>query len=166
MGHSEDRIEVVTFDSLIAFRSGISQVLVNANRGIRLYDHDLSETGLESIAAINAMEAVCQRASRPGAVRLLLRDSAYLQKSCPRVMGLLARWSHRLEVAVLRKGTSGTDQPFATSDTNAYVLRFHHDSLRGKMGVSDPMQCARLNAQFDTTWLSAQAGPSATTLGL
>ena len=163
---SGERIEVVTFDTLTTFRSGILQLLGNAERGIRLYDHDLSETGLESLDAIRLMEALCQRASRAGAVRLLLRDSAYLQKSCPRLMGLLARWSHRLEVAVLRKAASGSNQPFATSDTNAYVLRFHHDSPRGRMGISDPMQCARLNAQFDTAWLSAQAGPSGTTLGL
>ena len=163
---SGDRIEVVTFDTLSTFRSCILQLLGNADRGIRIYDHDLSETGLESIEAISTMEALCQRASRPGSLRLLLRDSAYLQKSCPRLMILLARWSHRLEVAVLRKGSAGIDQPFATSDTNAYVLRFHHDSLRGRMGMGDPIQCARLNAQFDSAWLSAKAGPGLTTLGL
>lgn len=163
---SDAASQPLPLDTLAEYRAQVLDRVALATARLDVFDHDLGEIGLESSSAIQALEQLCQRGVMPEAVRLLIRDPRFVEKSCPRLMLLLQRFAHRMELRLVRSSLPSHDQPFVIADDEAYVMRFHHDSPRGKSDTRDAAQCAHLRAHFETMWLSAQPGPSGTALGL
>lgn len=138
----------------------------SARQELVIYDHDFERTGLESRAGIAALEALCVRSQANHGIRILVRSPRFIEQYCPRLQTLLQRFGHRVIVKVVRKGEATSDQPFIVDDNTAYVLRFHHDSSRGKADSGDSVIANRLIAQFESMWMNATHGPNGAKLGL
>lgn len=138
----------------------------SARQELILYDQDFELTGLESRAGNAALEALCVRTRVIHGVRILVRSPRFIERDCPRLQRLLQQFGHRIVVRVVRKGDASSDQPFIVNDNTGYVLRFHHDSMRGKAHTADSETANRLIAQFETMWMNATNGPNGATLGL
>lgn len=157
---------VTRFDTLADYQLHAMRLLLDASRELMLYEHDFSTIGLESASGAAAIEALCMRSVREGAVRILLRTPRFLETEAPRLMRLLLQYGHRMTVRVVRKGTPCGDQPYLLNDEGGYVMRFHHDAFRGKTSANERETWARLKSGFEEAWGCAQPGPSGSALGL
>lgn len=155
------------FDTYAGYRAALLAAIDGAQREILLFDPDLKETGLESIAGAEALNRFLLRSSAREAIRLLLGDPEFLDRHCPRLTRLLELHGHRFAVRI-----DGNDrlhplhQPFAVVDGHHLVTRFHQDRPRGKACPDDAAVCAPLVAQFETIWIGAEPGKSGAPLGI
>ncbi|AWI73949.1 hypothetical protein CEW83_00860 [Parazoarcus communis] len=154
------------FDTWSDFRGALLELVGRAQSTLLLSDPDLGETGFESSAGIEALTAFLQRSAQPLAIRILLKDAAYLEQRCPRLLGLLSRFSQRMMVRVASDVRAVPDAPFAIADGKHLVTRFHHERARGKHCTDDPQSTSVHIAQFETLWASGETGPNGVQLGL
>jgi len=155
-----------SFESWSGYRSAMLEMIGQAHSTLLVSDPDLSETGFESSAGIEALTALLQRSAQPLAIRILLKDATHLEQRCPRVLGLLARFSQRMEVKLASDVRAVPDAPFATADGLHLVTRFHYERARGKHCTDDPQSTSVHVAQFETLWASGETGPNGVQLGL
>ncbi len=162
MTRPEERL----FDSYTEYRAAVLEALGLARSGLRIFDPDLAETGLESMAGVEALQALARTSPHQDAIRILLRDPAYLEREAPRLLHFVGRFGHRVAVRVVAEGSQLGDQAFLVADDRHFLVRFHTDRPRGKFCADDGEAAALAVAQFDTAWLAAQPGPSGAGLGI
>ncbi len=154
------------FDTFEAYRVTVRDAIAAARRSVTVFDHDLAETGFESAAVIEALAALAHTASRTDAIRILVRDPAYIENRCPRLWRFAAQFAHRLQVRVTGEGLELPDSCFVLVDDAVLVRRFHADRARGAMKRSPSPETARYAAQFETLWIGSNDGPGLSVLGL
>ncbi|MDR0715839.1 MAG: hypothetical protein LBF50_00265 [Azoarcus sp.] len=156
-------------DTWSDYRDAVAGLLADTQTHFVVFDPDLAETGLESPQCAASLAALVRRASPGDAIRFLLRDPSHLERDCPRLMRILADFSHRFTVRVLRPEQIERvpESAFVIADGDNVVLRFHHAFPRGRVSRGDSPAAAELLALFETFWLEAEQGPTgAKPLGL
>ena len=85
------------FGTEAAFRQAIDTITVAASREIRIFDRDLS---CVSIDRKNLAEALEQYFSddRNRRLRIVIHDPEFCERYCPRVSGLIRRFSQSIEI--------------------------------------------------------------------
>ncbi len=155
-----------TFDTYAGYQAALSDVLGRATRDIAVFDPDLYHTGLESTEGIALLEAFCMRVTSEESLRIALHATNFLERDCPRLLTLLSRFGHRMQVRVTTTGYRQLDQPFVIVDGIHLVTRFHADRPRGKCCLDDPQSAFTLLTRFEEIWLAARRGPAGTPLGI
>lgn len=153
-------------DSWTDYRSAALELIGRAESTVLLLDPDLSQTGLEGSAGIEQLIAFLRRSVHAGAIRILLRDAAHLERNCPRLLDLLARFGHRIAIRIMGASQSLPEAAFMIADSRHLLIRFHHEQARGKLFTDAPQATADRSAQFETLWIDAEIGPSGVVLGL
>jgi hypothetical protein len=154
------------FDTYAAYRAALLAALDLAHQSVVLFDPDLRMTGLEAPHGIAALERFCAGATREDCVRIVVHAPDFIERDCPRLRNLLARFGHRLRVRVSPAALRHWSQPFLVVDRTHLVTRFHQDAPRGKICLDDARSAAITFAQFETLWISAQQGPTGAPLGI
>ncbi len=155
-----------SFDTFDAYRAAVRDAIAAARRSVTVFDHDLAETGIESAAVVEALVALARAASRADAIRILVRDPAYVENRCPRLRRLAAQFGHRLQFRVTGEGLELPDGCFVVVDDIVLVRRFHADRARGALARPPSPEPARYAAQFETLWIGSNEGPALSVLGL
>lgn len=153
-------------DTWAGYRTAVLDIVGRAEATLVLFDPDLSQSGLESSAGIDSLLAFLHRSAHPGAIRILLRDATHLERNCPRLLDLLARFGHRIAIRTVGTGPSTPEAAFVIADRTHLLIRFHHTQARGKLLTDSPDATADRSAQFETLWIDAEIGPSGVILGL
>ena len=153
-------------DSWTAYRAAVLSTICRAQSSLILLDPDLRETGLESSAGIEALSGLLQRSSHAPAIRFVLEDAGYLERECPRLLSLLARFGHKIHVRLIGESQPRPDAPFIIADASHLTCRFQRERPRGKQCIDCAAEISAQNAQFETLWISALPGPSGVALGL
>jgi hypothetical protein len=153
-------------ESWAAYHEAVFEVLESAASTFSLFDHDFSETGLESIQGADALVTLARRTSRLAAIRLLVRDSVYIERNCARLMRVLTDFAPRIEIKVLTPEQNAPDTAFAIADDKNLALRFHFERPRGRVNLDDGIAVAEQLDQFKILWENAANGPAARALGL
>lgn len=153
------------FDTYAEYQQAIGQVLEAAGNELSVFDTDLSQSGLESSAACTQLERFL-RQRRKLSLRMVLHDTGYLERECPRLLQLLNLYSHAFEVKQLPDDLRHLTECFMLTDDATGVSRFHKDWPRGKWFVACPGEAGILQNRFRQLWDSALDGFSVTRLGL
>lgn len=154
-GNSPTAVVETPFDTWAGFRDAVLATLTAAQHRIMVFDPDLSQTGIASVAGVDALIALATRAPRADAIRILLRDSGYLLRDAARLHTFGSRFSHRLQVRTVREQSGLPDSCFMIGDDSTLILRFHVDMARGRCNVGPSDETARYVALFETLWEDA-----------
>jgi hypothetical protein len=145
--------------------AAIDQMIDLAQRRIRVFDQDLSQTGWNQAARADRL-ATFLREARGRRLDVIVHDTHYLESACPRMLGLLRTYSHA--VTIYRTGAEArlATDPLLIIDDRHYLHRFHFERARAAMGINQPDQTRPLATRFDEIWATGEPGLNATVLGL
>jgi DNA-binding LacI/PurR family transcriptional regulator len=164
-GGDENPIQYSTFDSEAGFQEAVDRLFGQAGRELRIFDPDLEALKLNAPARIEALEGFL-RASRTRRVYLALHDPSHLTRHCPRMMSLLARYSHAIEVRRTHEEIRELQDAFLVLDAAHYVRRPVARFFRGGFGLNDENEGQAMRGRFVEIWSASFPAVSATTLGL
>lgn len=130
-----------------------------------MFDPDLGRTGLEAPDAVRLLTGFVA-ADRANRVRLVLHDTTYVERRCPRLLRLFVRYGHCIEVRQSPEDLRHLGDCLLAADGRHAALRFHRDHARGKLLVDQPDDIAERLRRFDELWDLSSPALAATTLGL
>ena len=153
------------FDTAEGFNAAVDRLLAQPGRELRVFDPDATALRLNDAGRVGALERFL-RESRTRRLYLVLHDPQPLQRSCPRMMSLLARYSHAIQVNQTHEEIRELQDAFLVLDSDHYVRRAVAASFRGAIGLSDETEALAMRGRFNDIWASSAPAVSATTLGL
>ena len=153
------------FDTAEGFNAAVDRLLAQPGRELRVFDPDAAALRLNDAGRVGALERFL-RESRTRRLYLVLHDPQPLQRSCPRMMSLLARYSHAIQVNQTHEEIRELQDAFLVLDSAHYVRRAVAASFRGALGLGDEAEALAMRGRFNEIWVSSSPAVSATTLGL
>ena len=133
---------------LAEYSAALEEVIALASREIRIFDDSLENLGFNSAARHESLGAFL-RANPENRLSILVHDTAYLEKRCPRMMTLLRQFSHNLFIRQVSPEFARVYAPFCLADAEHYVRRFHFDDPRGIFARFDPHEARALLQRFE-----------------
>jgi hypothetical protein len=128
-----------TFDSEAGYRAAIALTLAGAQRELRIFDRDLTQTGLEERAQIDLLSHFLGM-GRDRQLRVIVHDLAPLQSRLPRLLALLRDYAQQVEVRVTPEHLRHLADCWVLADGNSGAIRFHTDHARGKVVSAIPTE--------------------------
>ena len=153
------------FDTAEGFHAAVNRLLAQPGRELRIFDPDGAALRLNDPARVGALERFLQE-SRTRRLYIALHDPQPLQKNCPRMMGLLARYSHAIQVNRTHEEIGELQDAFLVLDSAHYVRRPVATAFRGALGFGDETEALAMRGRFNEIWTASFPAVSATTLGL
>ncbi len=154
-----------SFDTEAGFQDAVDRLLAQSGRELRVFDPDLSSLRLDSAARIELIETFL-RASRTRRLYIALHDPEHLTRRCARMMNLLARYSHAIQVNRTHEEIRELQDAFLVLDAAHYVRRPVARFFRGGLGIHDETEALAMRGRFLEIWGASFPAVSATTLGL
>ena len=154
-----------TLVTVAAQVAAIDTLIGLAQRTIRVFDVDLSGMGWNDAARAERIVAFL-RARRSSRLEIIVHDTGWIERSCPRVSNLLKYYSHT--VVILRTGEEAKHamDPLVIVDDAHFLHRFHIAQPRAEFAIDAPHAAKPLIDRFEAIRASAVPGLSASVLGL
>ena len=145
--------------------AAIDSLIDLAQRTVDVFDVDLSGMGWNAAARAEKIVAFL-RASSNARLRIVVHDTGWIERSCPRLTNLLKY--HGNMISMLRTGDDAKQamDPLVIVDDAHFLHRFHVSSPRAALSIGNPLSAGPLVERFGAIWASAEPGLTATTLGL
>jgi hypothetical protein len=145
--------------SVAAQVAAIDTLIGMAKQSIRVFDVDLSGMGWNDKARTEKLAAFL-RASPTARIEIVVHDTGWIERSCPRLTNLLR--SHGHAMAIRRAGDDARHalDPLVIVDGTHFLHRFHVSQPRAALGIGDPVAAQPLVVRFDA--ISEGAGPGLT----
>ena len=153
------------FDSAEGFQAAVERLLGQPGRELRVFDPDGAALRLNDPARVGALERFLA-ASRTRRLYLVLHDTGHLTRHCPRMLGLLARYSHAIQIHRTQEHIREIQDAFLVLDSQHYVRRPVASFYRGAIGLGDETEALAMRSRFMEIWDASFPGVSATTAGL
>jgi hypothetical protein len=153
------------FDTNEGFQAAIDRLLEQPGRELRIFDPDGSALRLNDPARIGALERFLQ-ASRTRRVYMVVHDPQHVQRQCPRMMGLLARYGHAIQINRTHEEIGELQDAFLVLDSVHYVRRPVAAFSRGAVGLGDQTEALAMRGRFNEIWAASYPAVSGTTAGL
>ena len=153
------------FDTAEGFQAAVDRLLAQPGRELRIFDPSGAALRLNDPARIERIERFLQ-ASRTRRLYVVLHDTQHLQRQCPRMMSLLARYSHAIQVNRTNDEIRELQDSFMVLDTAHYLRRPVAAFFRGAIGLADENEALAMRGRFAEIWLSSYPAVSSTTVGL
>jgi hypothetical protein len=153
------------FDTREGFQAALERLLAQAGRELRIFDPDAAALELNHAARVAALERFLQ-ASRTRRLYMVLHDPGHLQRHCPRMMGLLARYGHAIQVNRTLEEIGELQDAFLVLDSAHYLRRPVAAAFRGALGLFDETEALAMRGRFGEIWGASYPAVSGTTLGL
>jgi hypothetical protein len=153
------------FDSAEGFQSAVERLLGQPGRELRVFDPDGAALRLNDPSRVGALERFLA-ASRTRRLYLVLHDTDHLTRHCPRMLGLLARYSHAIQIHRTHEHIREIQDAFLVLDSQHYVRRPVASFYRGAIGLGDEPEALAMRSRFMEIWEASFPGVSATTAGL
>jgi len=164
---SEDapQTEYVQFDTEAEFQQALDRLLAAQGRELRIFDPDLSALRLNTAQRVEQLRQFLA-ASRTRRLYVAVHDPDYLTKYCPRMMALLARFAHAIQVNCTHEEIRNLQDSFLVLDQAHYLRRPVAQQFRGALGLHDDTEALAMRARFVEIWSASFPGVAGTTLGL
>jgi hypothetical protein len=146
-----------------AYEQALDLVIQGANKTLFLFDQDLSEGAYNTVARTEVLRSFL---ANQGQLTLILHDSFFFLKYCPRLIALLQTYHHAMHIYVTNDDVQHVKDVFVIADEAAYVRRFHIDHARFKFSLDDWDTVSGLKMKFNTLLASSTHSVSISTLGL
>lgn len=154
---------VVCFDTRRELQARWRALLARATRRLDLFDPDYSVFPLGAPDVEATLRAFLQGG---GLLRLALHDTTFIQRSCPRFLGLARYYSERIECRQSPRSLRHLSDSFALADGVHAVRRFHCDHMRGEAAFASPGAVELPAHRFEALWEESSVTLSPTVTGL
>lgn len=153
------------FDSEAAFQDAVDRLLAQPGRELRIFDPDLAALRFSASPRVQRIEEFLA-ASRTRRLYIALHDPDHVTRHCPRLMTLLARYSHAIAIHRTHEEIRSIQDSFLVLDQSHYVRRAVARFFRGAIGLADETEASAMRSRFQEIWEASFPAVSATTLGL
>lgn len=153
------------FDTEAQFQLAVERLLTLPGRELRIFDPDFMALKANTQARVEAFEAFLV-ASRTRRIHAVVHDTGPLTRQCPRMMGLLTRYGHAIQVHQTQPEIRNLQDAFLVLDAAHYVRRPVARFFRGGVGVNDETDALAMRARFQEIWSASFPAVAATTIGL
>ena len=153
------------FDDRAGFQAAVDRLLEQPGRELRAFDPDGSALLLNDPGRVDKI-ANFLLASRTRRVYLVVHDTDYLTRHCPRLISLLARFAHAIQVNRTHEEIRELQDAFLVLDSLHYVRRPVAQFFRGAIGLGDETEGLAMRGRFGEIWAASFPAVSATTAGL
>jgi hypothetical protein len=157
--------QYVQFDTEADFQQAVDRLLAAPGRELRIFDPDLSALRLNAPQRIEQLRLFLA-ASRTHRLYIAVHDPDHLTKQCPRMMALLARYVHAIQINCTQEEIRGLQDSFLVFDQSHYLRRPVAQWFRGALGLHDETEALTMRARFTEIWSASFPGVASTTLGL
>jgi len=160
-----DEASYERFDTNAGFQQAISRLIVQPGRELRVFDPDGAALRLNDPARVAELERFLV-ASRTRRLYVVLHDTEHLTRKCPRMMSLLARFTHAVQINRTHEQIRELQDAFLVLDSQHYVRRPVAAFYRGAMGLGDEAEGQVMRQRFAEIWEQSFPAVSSTTIGL
>jgi hypothetical protein len=161
----ENAVHYERFDTDAGFQAAVDRLLEQEGRELRLFDPDLNALRLNSPQRVEGIERFL-RASRTRRLYIAVHDIDHVTKYCPRMMGLLARYAHAVQINRTQEEIRNVQDSFLVLDALHYVRRPVAQFFRGAIGLNDENEALAMRGRFVEIWAASVPAVAPTTLGL
>ena len=161
----EDMPTYERFDTNDGFQSAVDRLLDQPGRELRIFDPDGSSLRFNDPARIERIERFLL-ASRTRRLQLVVHNTDHLTRQCPRLLLLLRRFSHAMQIHRTHEEIREVQDAFLLLDSMHYVRRPVAQLFRGAMGLGDETEGQALRGRFGEIWAASEPAVSSTTTGL
>jgi hypothetical protein len=153
------------FDTKEGFHAAVDRLLEQPGRELRVFDPDGAALRLNDAGRIERLEGFLL-ASRTRRLYLVVHDTDHLTRHCPRLLTLLRRFSHAMQINRTHEEIREVQDAFLLLDSVHYVRRPVAQLFRGAMGLGDETEGQALRGRFAEIWAASYPAVSSTTVGL
>lgn len=153
------------FEDRAGFQAAVDRLLEQTGRELRIFDPDGAALQLNDPARIERIEKFLL-ASRTRRLQLVLHDTEHVTRHCPRMMALLARFAHAIQVHRTHEEIRELQDAFLVLDSLHYVRRPVAQFFRGAIGLGDEAEGMAMRGRFMEIWAASFPAVSSTTAGL
>lgn len=153
------------FDTNDGFQACVERLLEQPGRELRVFDPDGAALRLNDPGRIERLERFLI-GSRTRRLYLVVHATDHLTRSCPRLMTLLRRFSHAMQIHRTQEEIREVQDAFLVLDVVNYVRRPVAALFRGSMGLGDENEGQALRGRFGEIWAASYPAVSSTTIGL
>jgi hypothetical protein len=147
------------------FSAAVDRLLEQPGRELRIFDPDGASLSLNDPRRIERLEAFLQ-ASRTRRILMVVHSADHIQRQCPRMMALLARYAHAIQINRTHDEISELQDAFLVLDAAHYVRRPVATFFRGALGLADENDGLAMRSRFMEIWAASFPAVSSTTAGL
>ena len=153
------------FDTNEAFQTAVDRLLEQPGRELRVFDPDGATLRLNDPQRIARLDRFLL-SSRTRRLYLVVHDTDHLTRQCPRLLTLLRRFSHAMQINRTHEEIREVQDAFLLLDAMHYVRRPVASLFRGAMGLGDENEGQALRGRFGEIWSASYPAVSSTTVGL
>ena len=153
------------FDTNEGFQAAVERLMLQPGRELRLFDPDGAALRLNDPQRIEGLERFLL-ASRTRRLYLVVHNTEHLTRQCPRLLTLLRRFSHAMQINRTHEEIREVQDAFLLLDSMHYVRRPVAALFRGAMGLGDDTEGQALRGRFGEIWSASYPAVSSTTIGL
>jgi hypothetical protein len=153
------------FDTSEGFQAAVERLLEQPGRELRIFDPDGAALRLNDPARIGRLEKFLQE-SRTRRLYMVLHDTAHVERHCPRMMSLLARYAHAIQIHRTHDEIRELQDAFMVLDSMHYLRRPVAAFFRGAIGLADENEALAMRGRFGEIWSASYPAVSSTTAGL
>jgi hypothetical protein len=157
--------EYARFDNETDYQLAVDRLLAQPGRELRVFDPDLTTLRLTAPERIERLQKFLL-GSRTRRIYIALHEPDWLTRRCPRMMTLLARFSHAIQINRTQEEIRNIQDSFLVLDARHYVRRPVAEQFRGAIGVNDETEALAMRGRFLEIWAASYPGVSSTTIGL
>lgn len=165
MADEAPQTEYLQFDTEADYQAAVDRLLAAPGRELRIFDPDLAALRLNTPQRVELLKNFLA-ASRTRRLYVALHDPDHLTKYCPRMMALLSRFAHAIQVNCTHEEIRNLQDSFLVIDQSHYLRRPVAEQFRGALGLNDETEALSMRARFTEIWSASFPGVAGTTLGL
>lgn len=139
----------IRFDTRLELQAQWRTLLGRASRRLELFDPDFAVFPLGAPDVEATLRAFLRNGGR---VRLALHDTNYIERACPRFLGLVRYYGERVECRRSPRSLRHLSDSFALADGLHVVRRFHCDHMRGEAAFDNPAAVELPAYRFEAVW--------------
>ena len=165
MTDAAPQTEYLQFETEADFQRAADRLLAAPGRELRIFDPDLSPLRLNAPARVEQLRQFLA-ASRTRRLYIAVHDPGHLTRECPRMMALLARYAHAIQVNCTHEEIRNLQDSFLVIDQSHYLRRPVAQQFRGALGLHDETEALTMRTRYTEIWSASFPGVASTTLGL
>lgn len=147
------------------YRAACDAVLGRAQRDVLIFDRDLGALRLEQKPRIELLSAFLA-GDGLRRLRIVLHDPAPVERNAPRLIELLRRLAHRVEIRQSPDNLRSLADTHILADGNHGVRRFHVDQPRSALILDNRAEIQPWQLRFEELWDQSQPCLGQVTTGL
>ncbi len=147
------------------YEAAIDAVIAEAEHTLHIFDPDLTSGGYNSAKRCEGLRTFLIK-NRANRLIMVLHETDFLTRQCPRLMQLLKLHSHAISILQTQEHGRIACDPLVIADTAHYVHRFHSANARALLALHDPAGARQLDERFGQLQEASTPAVFAVTLGL